>query len=60
MSDRAKQVGYVNLTDMNDKKILNSHGMPIKTRQYKFTRSDGFVLILQDHAAGHKFGAKNN
>ncbi|MEJ5061932.1 HNH/endonuclease VII fold putative polymorphic toxin, partial [Pseudomonas sp. MYb330] len=60
VSGRAKQVGYVNMTDMAGKSILNSFGVPIRTRQYQFTRDDGFVLVLQDHAAGHKFNEKNN
>ncbi|MCU1763669.1 HNH/endonuclease VII fold putative polymorphic toxin [Pseudomonas sp. 14P_8.1_Bac3] len=44
---------------MNGKNILNEKGFPIRTRQYFFTREDGVKLILQDHAAGHRFGAKN-
>ena len=32
----------------------------LKPGNINFTRGDGLVLILQDHTAGHKFGAKNN
>ncbi|MFY0731051.1 RHS repeat-associated core domain-containing protein, partial [Pseudomonas sp. NFX15] len=59
-SGRASQVGYVDMTDKNGKSILNNQGVPIRTRHYQFTREDGFTLVLQDHAAGHKFNAKNN
>ncbi|MGF6489950.1 RHS repeat-associated core domain-containing protein [Pseudomonas frederiksbergensis] len=59
VTGRPSQFTYANMTDINGKNILNSIGMPIKTRQYMYTREDGFKLILQDHAAGHRFGADN-
>ncbi|MHC8303870.1 RHS repeat-associated core domain-containing protein [Pseudomonas sp. PB3P13] len=59
VSGRPSQFIYANMTDINGKNILDSTGMPIRTRQYLFTREDGFKLILQDHAAGHKFDGDN-
>ena len=45
-----------NMTDLNDKKILDAAGQPIETRVYQFTREDGSQVLIQDHSAGHKFG----
>ncbi|POA31640.1 type IV secretion protein Rhs, partial [Pseudomonas sp. GW456-12-1-14-TSB6] len=56
VSGKPGQFIYINMTDINGKSILNDSGIPIRTRQYMYTRQDGFKLILQDHSAGHKFG----
>ncbi|WP_332846450.1 HNH/endonuclease VII fold putative polymorphic toxin [Pseudomonas lactucae] len=29
------------------------------TREYEFTRENGSKIVIQEHSAGHKFGAKN-
>lgn len=34
-------------------------GKPIKTRVYQYTRADGSKVLIQDHSAGHNFGAQN-
>ncbi|MBY8941433.1 type IV secretion protein Rhs [Pseudomonas tolaasii] len=47
------------MTDINGRKTLNSYGKPINTRQYQYTRADGSIVLIQDHSAGHKFGAKD-
>ncbi|MBK5530634.1 RHS domain-containing protein [Pseudomonas sp. TH06] len=60
VSGKPSQYAYVNMTDRKENNILNSSKMPIITREYKFTREDGFKLILQDHSAGHKYGDKDN
>ncbi|MDT3314117.1 RHS repeat-associated core domain-containing protein [Pseudomonas sp. rhizo66] len=60
VSGRQKQFTYVNMTDRKGNNILDSSGKPIITREYRFTRKDGFILILQDHSAGHKYGDINN
>ncbi|WP_407945308.1 HNH/endonuclease VII fold putative polymorphic toxin [Paraburkholderia antibiotica] len=28
----------------------------VLTREYQYTRSDGTVVVIQDHGAGHDFG----
>ncbi|MEZ1324779.1 RHS repeat-associated core domain-containing protein, partial [Pseudomonas fluorescens] len=60
VSGRQKQFTYANMTDRKGNNILDSSGKPIITREYRFTREDGFILILQDHSAGHKYGDTNN
>ncbi|WP_159245292.1 RHS repeat-associated core domain-containing protein [Pseudomonas koreensis] len=60
VSGKQKQFTYANMTDRKGNNILDSSGMPIITREYKYTREDGFILILQDHSAGHKYGDINN
>ncbi|MEX5630888.1 RHS repeat-associated core domain-containing protein, partial [Pseudomonas marginalis] len=53
---RTTQYKIENMTDLNDKKILDATGHPIETRVYQFTRADGSQILIQDHSAGHKFG----
>jgi RHS repeat-associated protein len=53
---RTTQYKIENMTDLNDKKILDATGHPIKTRVYQFTRKDGSQVLIQDHSAGHKYG----
>ncbi len=60
VSGKQKQFTYANMTDRKGNNIFDSSGMPIITREYKYTREDGFILILQDHSAGHKYGDINN
>jgi RHS repeat-associated protein len=60
VSGRQKQFTYVNMTDRKGNNILDGSGKPITTREYRFIREDGFILTLQDHSAGHKYGDMNN
>ncbi|NMF39649.1 RHS repeat-associated core domain-containing protein, partial [Pseudomonas sp. SWRI 103] len=53
---KTKQYAIEKMTDKNEKRILDDNGMPIDTRVYQFTRSDGSKILIQDHSAGHKFG----
>nr|WP_314568682.1 RHS repeat-associated core domain-containing protein [uncultured Pseudomonas sp.] len=53
---KTKQYAIEKMTDKNEKRILDDNGMPIDTRVYQFTRSDGSQILIQDHSAGHKFG----
>ncbi|MFJ4344801.1 RHS repeat-associated core domain-containing protein [Pseudomonas sp. NPDC089401] len=34
-------------------KVRDSNGVPIETRQYHFTNTDGSVVVLQEHSLGH-------
>ncbi|MGY2273245.1 RHS repeat-associated core domain-containing protein [Pseudomonas azotoformans] len=54
-----KQYSIVKMSDINGKAILDSSGKPIHTRVYQYTRADGSKVLIQDHSAGHKFGAPN-
>ncbi|NWC26030.1 RHS domain-containing protein, partial [Pseudomonas tolaasii] len=56
---RTAQYKTENMTDLNDKNILDDAGKPIDTRVYQFTRQDGSQVLIQDHSAGHKFGRKD-
>ncbi|MCB9228351.1 MAG: hypothetical protein H6618_01935 [Deltaproteobacteria bacterium] len=49
-------VKSVALEDKWGKKILDSNGKVVNTREYHFTRSDGSKVVIQEHSAGHKFG----
>ncbi len=53
---KTKQYAIEKMTDKNEKRILDDNGMPIDTRVYQFTRSNGSKILIQDHSAGHKFG----
>jgi RHS repeat-associated protein len=44
------------MTDRTGKQILGPDGLPITTRQYKFTNANGQTVWIQDHSAGHQFG----
>jgi RHS repeat-associated protein len=52
-----KQYKMEKMTDLNEKNILDNSGLPISTRVFQFTRSDGSKVLIQDHSAGHKFGS---
>ena len=43
------------MQDRNGKNVLDENGMPIWTREYTFKRSDGSVVVIQEHSAGHKY-----
>jgi hypothetical protein len=43
------------MTDTNGKSILGKDGMPIMTREYYFRNTDGEIIVIQDHSAGHYF-----
>ncbi|MCF5055339.1 type IV secretion protein Rhs, partial [Pseudomonas syringae] len=53
-----KQYGIVKMSDMNSRSVLDTSGKPINTRVYQYTKADGSVVLIQDHSAGHKFGAQ--
>ncbi|WP_411379467.1 RHS repeat-associated core domain-containing protein [Pseudomonas sp. MPB26] len=53
---KTKQYAIEKMTDKNEKRVLDDNGMPIDTRVYQFTRSNGTKILIQDHSAGHKFG----
>ncbi|MDQ0649968.1 RHS repeat-associated core domain-containing protein [Pseudomonas cedrina] len=53
---KTKQYAIEKMTDKNEKRVLDDNGIPIDTRVYQFTRSDGSKILIQDHSAGHKFG----
>ncbi|MCP1621434.1 hemagglutinin repeat-containing protein [Pseudomonas nitroreducens] len=44
------------MQDINGKNILDANGRPIWTREYTFKRSDGSVVVIQEHSAGHQYG----
>ncbi|MDU3995994.1 MAG: HNH/endonuclease VII fold putative polymorphic toxin, partial [Enterobacter sp.] len=46
----------VPLTDRNGKSILGDDHLPIKTREYTFSRPDGESIVIQDHSPGHIYG----
>ncbi|QDH64245.1 RHS repeat-associated core domain-containing protein [Pseudomonas azotoformans] len=58
-SGAKKQYNTVKMSDINEKTILDNSGKPIKTRVYQYTRADGSKILIQDHSAGHNFGAQN-
>ena len=53
---RPDAVKSVPMEDKWGKKILDSNGKVVNTREYHFTRSDGSKVVIQEHSAGHKFG----
>lgn len=58
-SGAKKQYSKVKMTDINGKAVLDSSEKTIQTRVYQYTRIDGSQVLIQDHSAGHKFGAQN-
>jgi hypothetical protein len=51
------EVRRVPMTDKNGKPILGDDKKPIITREYVFKSKDGKEIVIQDHGAGHSFGA---
>ena len=51
------QYKYKRMTDSANNPILDNKGKPIMSREYEFTRANGSKIIIQDHSAGHNFGA---
>jgi RHS repeat-associated protein len=51
------QYKYKRMTDSANNPILDDKGKPIMSREYEFTRTNGSKIIIQDHSAGHNFGA---
>lgn len=47
----------VPMTDKFGATVKNAEGKPIMTREYHYTRPDGQKVVIQDHGAGHQFGA---
>ncbi|WP_312491785.1 RHS repeat-associated core domain-containing protein [Pseudomonas cremoris] len=58
-SGAKKQYSKVKMTDINGKAVLDSSEKTVQTRVYQYTRADGSQVLIQDHSAGHKFGAQN-
>ncbi|KAA0946451.1 type IV secretion protein Rhs, partial [Pseudomonas sp. ANT_H14] len=52
-----KQFKYIRMKDLQNNEILDTKGKPILTREYEYTREDGSKIVIQEHSAGHKFGA---
>ncbi|WP_422769935.1 HNH/endonuclease VII fold putative polymorphic toxin [Plantactinospora sp. WMMC1484] len=50
------RVDRVPLTDRDGRRILGENNQPVMTREYTYTRPDGSQVVIQDHAAGHRFG----
>ena len=55
-SAHPEAVRRVPMTDSAGKRILDDSGQPVMTREYVFNRGDGSKIVIQDHAAGHRFG----
>ena len=51
------QFRHVRMKDMRGREILSNDGKPILTREYEFTRENSQRVVIQEHSAGHKFGA---
>ncbi|WP_408588616.1 HNH/endonuclease VII fold putative polymorphic toxin [Paraburkholderia bannensis] len=59
LNERTGQMGQYNqviMTGSEGAPVLDKNNQPIWTREYQFTRSDGSVVLVQDHGAGHDFG----
>ncbi|WP_420909309.1 Imm50 family immunity protein [Enterobacter sichuanensis] len=56
MSQQPSKVELVPLTDRNGKSILGDDHLPIKTREYTFSRPDGESIVIQDYSPGHIYG----
>ncbi|QVN23351.1 RHS repeat-associated core domain-containing protein [Burkholderia pyrrocinia] len=59
LNQKAGQMGQYNqvmMTGSDGSPALDKNNQPIWTREYQFTRPDGSVVLIQDHAAGHYFG----
>jgi len=55
------QVGKEILRDARSgKPVLDANGQPVYTREYKYTRSDGSGVVIQEHSDGHDFGGKGD
>ena len=52
-SSQPVNVTRPDLTDANNKQIINDKGQPVTTREYEFKRYDGSSIFIQDHSAGH-------
>ncbi|NMZ50981.1 RHS repeat-associated core domain-containing protein, partial [Pseudomonas poae] len=51
------QFRYIRMKDKQGQEIRKIDGKPIITREYEFTRENGSTVVIQEHSAGHKFGA---
>ncbi|NTY35600.1 HNH/endonuclease VII fold putative polymorphic toxin [Burkholderia diffusa] len=59
LNQRTGQMGQYNqvmMTSADGSPVIGKNNQPIWTREYQFTRSDGSVVLIQDHGAGHYFG----
>ncbi len=53
MNQHPSSITRPDLLDGSGKKILDSTGQPIKTRQYEFVDKRGQSVFLQEHSLGH-------
>ncbi|WP_455827938.1 RHS repeat-associated core domain-containing protein, partial [Pseudomonas kilonensis] len=51
------QFRHVRMKDIRNNEILSNDGKPILSREYEFSREKGSKIVIQEHSAGHKFGA---
>lgn len=56
MSQQPVNVEMMPLTDRNGKSILGDDFLPLKTREYTFSASNGESIVVQDHSPGHVYG----
>ncbi|AKH63576.1 HNH/endonuclease VII fold putative polymorphic toxin [Photorhabdus temperata subsp. temperata] len=56
MVQQPSHVELVPLTDRNGRNILGENHLPIKTREYTFTRPNRENIVIQDHSPGHIYG----
>lgn len=52
-----KQFRHIRMKDLQNNEILDEKGKVILTREYEYTRNDGSKVVIQEHSAGHTFGA---
>lgn len=57
VSKQPDEVRSVPMTDKGGKPILGDDKKPVMTREYVFKDNDGKEIVIQDHGAGHTFGA---
>ncbi|MGS6305681.1 HNH/endonuclease VII fold putative polymorphic toxin, partial [Enterobacter sichuanensis] len=53
MNQHPRTISRPDLLDGEGNKILNSKGLPIKTRQYEFRDSNNKPVFIQEHSLGH-------
>lgn len=56
MNQQPSRVELVPLTERSGKPILGDNHLPIKTREYTFTRPNADDVVIQDHYPGHIYG----
>ncbi|MGA7509148.1 MAG: HNH/endonuclease VII fold putative polymorphic toxin [Erwinia billingiae] len=56
MTQKPTRVEMVNLTDSNGKNLLGEDHLPLKTREYTFSRPNKESVVIQDHWPGNIYG----